>query len=140
MSENLDLVRSIYAAWERGDWSWTDWADPEIEVLVADGPSPGRWKGLAGMVESARDFFSAWEGYRIEADEFREVDDERILVLYHRSGGRGKTSGLELKELNAKGAHVLQFANGKVVRHVTYFDSDHALADLGLAPEGGSQR
>jgi ketosteroid isomerase-like protein len=137
-SANLDLVRSIYVAWERGDWSWTEWADPEIEVLVVDGPSPGRWTGLAGMVESTRDFISAWEGYRIEADEYREVDDERILVLYHRSGGRGKTSGLELKQLNAKGAHVLNFRNGKVVRHVTYFDRERALADLGLAPEGGA--
>jgi hypothetical protein len=29
-SANLELVRSIYEAWGRGDFRGTEWADPEI--------------------------------------------------------------------------------------------------------------
>jgi hypothetical protein len=93
MSANLDLVRSIYADWERGDFRSTEWADPEIEYIAADGPSPGRWEGLAGMAKGWRDFMDAWEDVRAEAEEYREIDGERVLVLI-RQHGRGKLSGL----------------------------------------------
>ncbi|HEX4188777.1 MAG TPA: hypothetical protein VHY83_12845 [Solirubrobacteraceae bacterium] len=62
-SANVDLVRSIWAAWERGDYSSAAWADPEIEFVFADGPSPGSWTGLAGMAEANREWLSAWEHY-----------------------------------------------------------------------------
>ena len=54
-SPNLDLVRSIFTAWERWEWRSFEWADPEIEVVVADGASPGRWSGLTGMAQGTRD-------------------------------------------------------------------------------------
>jgi ketosteroid isomerase-like protein len=130
-SENLELVRSIYATWERGDWSSVEWADPEIEFVIADGPAPGRWTGWDGLTEGFRDFLSAWENYRAKADDFRELDDERVLVLFHRSG-RGKTSGLELAQMRSKGAALYHVRSGKVTRLVLYFDRERAFADLGL--------
>jgi ketosteroid isomerase-like protein len=90
MSENLNLVRSTYAAWERGDFTRGDW--PE---------------------------------------EYRELDAERVLVIgYH--GGRGKTSGVEVGQMQTKVAGLFHIRHGKVIRLVTYRERDRALADLGL--------
>jgi ketosteroid isomerase-like protein len=126
-------VRSIFAAVERGDYSSAEWwAHPEIEFVVADGPSPGSRTGLTGMQESLRDWQDTWEELRIEVDEYRELDDERVLVLVRRSG-RGKTSGLELAQLQTDGANLFYVRDGKVVRIVGYHDRVRALADLGLA-------
>ena len=54
MSENTDLVRSIYAAWERRDYRSAEWAHSEIEYVNADGPDRGRRVGLEEMAEAWR--------------------------------------------------------------------------------------
>ena len=44
-SSNLDLVRAIFAAWERGDFSSVEWAHPEIEFVIAEGLEPAAGLG-----------------------------------------------------------------------------------------------
>jgi ketosteroid isomerase-like protein len=132
MSQNVELVRSIYAAWEQGDYTSSAWAHPNIEYVRADGPDAGSWRGLTGLAEGARSWLSAWEEYRIEVDEFRELDGERVLALTHGTG-RGKASGLDVPQIRAEAADLFQLRDGKVVRFVVYFDRQHALADLGLS-------
>jgi ketosteroid isomerase-like protein len=131
MSENLDLVRSIYADWERGDYGSVGWQHPEIEYVMADGPTPGRWIGATGAAQGWGTFLSAWEGFHHRADEYRELDSERVLVL-SRFGGRGKTSGLDIEQMGTNAAVLFDIAGDKVTRIVLYFDRDRALADLGL--------
>jgi ketosteroid isomerase-like protein len=135
-SPNLDLVRSICAAWERGDFSSSDWADSQIEFASPVGVETGSWTGVAEMAKVWRETMGAYEELRVKADEYRELDDERVLVLT-RSSGRGKTSGLELGEMRTHGANLFHVRGGKVTRLVIYTDRDRALADLGLAPETG---
>ena len=65
------------------------------------------------------------------ADEYRELDRERVLVLCHGSG-RGKTSGLELGQMQTQAVNVFHLRAGKVSRLVVYFNREQGLADLGL--------
>ena len=136
-STNLDLVRSLYAYWERGDWSTADWAHPEIEFVAADGPSPWSVSGIAALAEAWREFLDTWEGWRVEAEDYRELDEERVLVFI-RIAGRGKASGLEVDQISAKGANLFHIRAGKVTRLALYWNRDRALADVGLSPESGS--
>ena len=75
-----------------------------MELVFADGPSPGSWRGMAAMAKGFGDFVSAWEEYRVIVDDCRELDDERVLVFVHLNA-RGKTSGIELGQIQtSKGA------------------------------------
>jgi hypothetical protein len=79
-----------------------------------------------------------WDHFRTEAQDYRELDGARVLVYVHNCG-TAKASGVEIGELMGArdGANVLVIRRGKVVKFSIYFDRERALADLGLAPEGG---
>ena len=71
MSANLDLVRSSYPAWGRDDYfGSTTWMHPEMEYVIADGPAPGHWTGLAAIGEAWRDILGVWDDLRIEAEAY----------------------------------------------------------------------
>jgi ketosteroid isomerase-like protein len=131
MSANLDLVRSVLASWERGDMmadEWSEWAQPDIEFVTVGGPEPSSHTSLADAEPRIESFLSLWEDYRVEAEEYRELDHERILVLTRQSG-RGKSSGIEMRQPRASLFYV---RDGKIARRVNYWDRDRAFADLGL--------
>ncbi len=131
MSEHLDLVRSIYADWERGDFGRTAGLHHEITWAYVGGPEPSSGTGMAALAGPMRGWLAAWEEWHIEATEYRELDRERILV-FCRGVGSGRTSGLELGQLSTDGANLFEIHDGTVTRLVTYWDRERALADLGL--------
>ena len=134
-SANLELVRSIVASWERGEMmspEWAEWAHLEVEFVVVGGPEPSSHTGLADAAPHIEAFLSLWEDYRVEAQEYRELDSERVLVLTRQSG-RGKSSGVETDQPRASLFHI---RDGLIIRRVNYWDRDRAFADLGLTPEG----
>jgi ketosteroid isomerase-like protein len=130
VSENLDLVRSIYADWGRGDFfTNADWADPNIEFIALE-LNIGTGKGLRTMAELWSEFLRTWDDYRVEASDYRELDDERVLVLavHH---GHGRASGVDASQ-TTEGASLFHIRDGAVTRLVIYAEKKQALADLGL--------
>ena len=80
MSENLDLVRSIYADWERVTSARPSGRTPRSSTCPPTDPSraAGRgWRDGSGLRASS----ARWEDFRVDAEEYRELDDERVLVL-----------------------------------------------------------
>ena len=131
MSENLELVRSIYADWERGDFSRAEWAAPTIQFVMVGGPDPGSWTGVSGMAQGWFGFLQAWEDFHVQAEGHRELDKTRVLSLIRRSG-RGRTSGVEVERMQSLAADVWHVLDGRVMQLVHYWDRERALADLGL--------
>jgi hypothetical protein len=130
-SQNLAFVRSIFDAWESGDFSRTDWASSEIEFGFGDGPDPQRWSGIAGMAEGWFGFQRSWESLRFEGVEFLEVDAEHVLVST-RFIGRTRGSALDLSDVATLQACLMQIRTEKVVKLLLYWHAEQALGDLGL--------
>jgi hypothetical protein len=99
--------------WERGEDS------PEWRRVHATFSTPGRDTAVA--------------------DEYLELDDERVLVLLRDLSGRGKASGVDLGAVRGTKANLFELRDGKVTRYVMWFDRQRALADLGLASDSKHQ-
>jgi hypothetical protein len=136
VSANLDLVKSIFVDWERGEWGSADWADSEIHFEMVGGLVEGSWDGRQEMARAWGEMLSAWEGLRTDAEEFRELDDGRVLVFL-RNQGRGRESGIEIGEISVRAANLFTIRAGKVTSLILYWDRRQALADVGLAGDSG---
>jgi ketosteroid isomerase-like protein len=122
-------VRSIHADWERGGFSHADWARSNIEFVRKVDLDPERAEGIAGMTQVWRRYLAGWAEFRTgKVDEYRELDDSRVLVT-GRMSGRGKASGAKVER---EFANVFELREGRVAKLTVYPDRDRALADLGL--------
>jgi ketosteroid isomerase-like protein len=126
MSDNVELVRSIYADWSRGEMA-LDRFDPEI-VMVESSAIPGAPSahGLDAVRRYIESFPRYWREIRIEPQECVDAGDRVIVVA--RLVGRGRSSGVEVERT---WAYVWTLRNGKALRMEAYADRDEALAAVG---------
>lgn len=131
MPENLDLVRSICAPWARGDYGGAEWAHPEIELVVVDGPVPGVWRGLAEMGEGSRAVLGPWEDLRVDVKLYSTLGDEYIIGVVQGTV-RGATGEPQRLHVSTSSAILFRVQDGKVVRLVVYWDAARVLGQVGL--------
>jgi len=126
--EDVEMLRAVYERWTLGDFWTPEVFDPDVEVVwAADIPDVGTYHGLAGVEESARQWFSAWDALRVQAEEFIDLG-ERVLVLV-TVYGRGKDSSIETE---GKYAQLWTMRDGKATRFVGYTDWGKARKSVGL--------
>jgi dTMP kinase len=118
----IDVVREIYAAWERREFA-SELFDAEVEFF---GPlGIGEARGIDAVRASLREFVRSFRDLRTVVREFVASGD-RVLVVATLVG-EGKDSGIEVA---AEGGHVFTVRNGKVVRVAMYSSEAPARADF----------
>src|SRR5262249_31080779 len=130
--ENVDVVRRMYEAFERDDWSKvTEFVNPDVEL---HGTSGGLSEGnVAHGLDAVRQTFEvwdsdAWEETKLTPQEYIDRGDQ-VLVLQHELR-RGRGSGVEVESDTAVlfGLH-----EGRVIRMQGFMDQAEALRAAGLS-------
>lgn len=126
-AENVELVGRIFSAWERGDFSSTDWADPAIEFSFP-GPTPGTHRGIEEMGKAWGEWLNTWKGFSVAARELIDAGEKVVAVQTFTGEGRG--SGLPIEEV--EGAAVFSIRDGRVTRFTGHTTVEAALEDAGV--------
>jgi uncharacterized protein len=125
--ENVELVRSLYEGWLRGD-SGLDKLDPEISMVESTTlPGAASADGIEAVERYMRSFARHWEQIRFEPQEYIDAGNQVVVVA--RLVGQGKKSGVEVTRT---WAYVWTLREGKALRMVGYADRAQALEAVGL--------
>jgi ketosteroid isomerase-like protein len=97
--ENVESVKAFFTAFaDRDEAAAAAVLDPDVEILpaIVGGPEGTVYRGLEGNRRFWHDIDAAWQEFRIETEEFRDLGD-RVLVL-GRAFARAEESGIALDE------------------------------------------
>ena len=132
--ENVEVVHRCVEAWQRDDLdAWLSTLDPAMEWHAAFERLVGGTGSIYRGIEGMREFWTAYrtelEDFQVEAQEARDLGDDRVLLLGHIRW-RGPASRIELE---SEVGLVYTLRNGKLVRSMDYLSHDEALEAVGLS-------
>jgi ketosteroid isomerase-like protein len=130
--ENVELVRAVWDAWERGDMEAIfEFYDPAIvwdQTHYQAGDLAAVYRGHDGVRQFFRDWLSPFESYYAHAEEFIDAGDNVVVRL--RQGGRGKQSGAEVEM--PPYWQVYRIRDSRAMRIEVYGNQAEALEAVGL--------
>jgi ketosteroid isomerase-like protein len=130
--ENVDIAKRVIDAFNRRDVeSFFALAVPDFEWFpaMAGAVEGSGYRGRDGIEKYLVDIGDAWEEYRVLAEEFRDLDGERVVMLGRIEGrGRGSRAWID-----SPTGTIFEFLNGKMSRVRTYLDHGEALRAAGLS-------
>jgi uncharacterized protein len=130
--ENVEIVRSIFEAFNRGDLdAWLDeyWTD-DIDYRAAEGAPDdhGPIKGKDALRAFVQDWLDTFDEFKLEPVELIDAGEDNVITVV-RISGRAKLSGVET---DLTYAELSTLRDGKVARGRQYFTRDEALEAAGL--------
>jgi uncharacterized protein len=130
-AENVGIVRRLYEAWNRADYSTAlELIDPEIEVeyhgVMID--KEASYRGHAGVRELLESTYENFEDYRVDVGEYIDRGDQVVASLHQRAAGT--QSGVPVEVRNA---HVWTLRDGVAVRWRICRSKAEALEAVGLS-------
>jgi ketosteroid isomerase-like protein len=127
--ENVAIVRSLWAALERGDVR-LDLCDEQIELrTIAAIPVGDEYRGHDGVRQWATEVWEVFSEFHNELEEILEGCNGETVVTVVRTKGRMRHTGLEA---NLKWAVVWTLRDGKALRAHGYMTKAEALDAAGL--------
>jgi ketosteroid isomerase-like protein len=127
--EDVQVVRALFEAWERGglDAAAELW-DPEIDWRAAQGAldDAGPIQGRDAMRGYLQDWLEDFDDLALEPEEF--IDAGARVVVVQKMRGRAKGSGVETE---LRFAVVYTIRDGKVVMGREYWTREEALEAAG---------
>jgi ketosteroid isomerase-like protein len=132
--EDVETVRAAYEAFNRGDETFFEYLDPEVEWIPAAQFLEGPVKGIDGLKDLLATFADAFEEIRwVPVQLFETGRDGEVLVLID-THSRGKGSGAEV---TVRVSHLVRVRDGKVVWGKVYPDADEGMRVAGIEPPAG---
>ena len=127
--ENVEVVRRMYEAFHAGD---TDAAlacfAPDVVADFSRRADGRLGEGRDYLIQDVRSWMGAWEEWREEIDDIRDLGSQVYVAATQR--GRGKGSGVEVEQSYA----FLCEVEGDSITRITYYpQGTEALEAAGLS-------